>query len=306
VIFLLFGIFAGMHCEKEAMAPDEHEEEEEEGEEGGEVTKEEEEEEDEEEGENQLRYSEDKGENDKVSEEQLRKLHKTLDANKDGKVSTQEVIDHAAIVYGKVRNHEVGSMFDEIDSTKDGHMSLEEHIAEFDENYDGTPEGKELEKQHGIDKFHAADLNNDGKLDKDELTHLMHPDTHPEVLEIHAVEEMRKRDTNKDGKLSKDEWNVDATPGEHQAHNPDHEHDPEADFASLDEDKSGFISLDELRHWESGLFHSNDAINKLILLADKDHDGFLSENELAGIADDLEGHEALPHLLDMAIHDEEL
>jgi len=235
-----------------------------------------------------------------LTEKHMRDLHKKLDKNGDGKVHIDEVLHYAHSIRKAVVKKEIESAFNEIESTQDGHLSLQEHLAEQEEFHEGDEAEKERQKQHEIAKFKAADLNGDDKLDAEELTHLMHPETKPEVLELHCQEEMRKRDANKDGKLSPEEWKVDASHGEHQ--DPD-THDPEADFKNLDENKDGFISMDELRHWESGKFHTHSAMTKLFELVDKDSDSHMTADEMINAIDHLDGHEAHPHLLDWVFHE---
>lgn len=247
---------------------------------------------------------EDKGEQSTVTADHLRKLHKQLDKNKDGKVALHEVMEHGHHMRKAVVTKEIAGIFNEIESTKDGHLSMEEHLAEIGEFHEGDDEEKEKQKAHDIAKFKAADINKDDKLDQEELVHMMYPDTHPEVLDLHTKEDMRKRDANKDGKLSKEEWKKDATPGEHE--DPDKKHDPEADFDRLDEDKSGFIEYAELRHWESGLHHRDSAMRSLLEMADKDKDGLLTADELAGVADDLDGHDSHAHIMEWVFHEDEL
>lgn len=299
-LLLLFGFLTVSHAAdgtSDDPFPEEHDSEdaedaEEPSEDGGE---------DEGEGGNDpLSHYEDEGD-DALTEKHLRDLHKAMDHNKDGKVHLDEILKHSEDIRKAVVKKEIAGVFEEIESTKDGHLSLEEHMSEVEEFHEGTDEEKEKQRAAEKAKFKAADTNGDDKLDKEELVHLMHPETHPEVLEHHTKEEMRKRDTNKDGKLDQKEWEVDATHGEHQ--DPE-THDPEADFKNLDENKDGFIDYEELRHWESGRYHTQDAMKKLLELADKDGDKQLTADELVSIEDKIEGHDAHPHLLDWVFHEE--
>lgn len=248
-----------------------------------------------------LEHEEDDG--GELTQKHMRDLHAKLDHDKNGKVHIEEIMKYAHEARKAIVKKEIQGIFDEIESTQDGHLSLDEHIAEHEEFHEGDDEEKEKQRAHQVAKFKAADLNNDGKLDKEELVHLMHPETHEEVLEVHTKEEMRKRDTDKDGRLSQKEWEVDATHGEYE--NPE-SHDPADDFVNLDANKDGFISMDELRHWESGKFHTEKAMKKLYELVDKDGDDHMSLEELAhhDVVEQLTDHDAHPHLMDWVFHDE--
>jgi Ca2+-binding EF-hand superfamily protein len=251
-----------------------------------------------------LAHYEDDGGSD-LTEDHMRTLHSQLDHNGDGKVHHEELMKFAEKTRRAVVKKEIAGIFDEIESTKDGHLSFDEHMAEVAEFHTGDEEEKAQQKKAEIAKFRAADVNGDDKLELDELVHLMHPETHPEVLEVHCKEEMRKRDTDKDGRLNKKEWETAAPMGEHHPANADPDtHDPSADFDNLDENKDGYISMDELRHWESGRYHTHDAMKKLIDLADKDTDDHITEEELVAVAESIDGHDAHPHLLDWVFHED--
>jgi len=250
-----------------------------------------------------LDHYEDNGAGDQITAEHLKTLHKKFDHDKDGKVHLQEILKFAEQARWAVVRKEIQGVFNEIDSTKDGHLSLEEHMSEIGEFHEGDEAEKALQHKADVAKFKAADLDGDDKLDKEELVHLMHPETKKEVMDIHCAEEMRKRDTNKDGKLSKAEWEVDATQGEHASLKGE-EHKPEDDFIALDENKDGFIDMTELRHWESGNYHTEDAMKKLIALVDHDKDHHMTEKEFASAIHKLEDHDAHAHLMDWVFHEE--
>lgn len=248
-----------------------------------------------------LSHYEDTGEGDKLTEKHMHELHAKLDGDKNGKVHMEEIMHFAQKTKKAVAAKEIAGIFDEIESTRDGTLSLEEHMSEVAEFHEGDAEEKEKQKQAEIAKFKAADLDGDDKLDKTELIHLMHPDTHAPVLEVHTNEEMRKRDTDGDGKLSNKEWNVEATPGEHQ---DKENHDPDSDFKRLDANADGFVDLEELRHWESGRFHTEDAMKKLFEVADKDSDLHITADEFAEARDMIAASDAQYHLIEWAEHHE--
>jgi|Transcript_47598 Ca2+-binding EF-hand superfamily protein len=241
---------------------------------------------DEEEG-TPLTHYEDEGHD--VTEEHMHNLHGHLDGNKDGKVSVQEILDFHNHAKKVMAEKEIEEVFHEIESTKDGTLSLEEHMSETAEVHEGAEEDEKAKAiAHEKEKFHAADINGDGQLDKKELVHLMHPDTHPEVLSIHTKEEMRKKDEDGDGKISSKEW------GE--------EEDAPGPFEDVDSNKDGFIDMEELRHFESGDFHTKDAMQKLLADADQDGDNHFSKQELGKVAEKLEDHPAQSHVMEWVFH----
>jgi len=313
VLLLLLSIFACIHCQDDEGESGSEDNPYPEGEGGDEGEADEDATDAPEEGEDAvstgkegegLEHYEDTGAGEALTQDHLRKLHGKLDKDKDGKVALHEVLHYAEGARKKIVAKEIAGIFDEIDSTKDGHLSLEEHLSETAEFLEGTDEEKALQKAHDMAKFKAADMNGDDLLDKHELVSLMHPDTHPEVLDVHTKEEMRKKDTDKDGKLSKSEWEA----GD-PAHPDGHDLAKDVDhFENLDEDKDGSISLTELQHWESGKFHTVDAMTKLIKLADKDNDGQLTKEELAQVAEHIVDHDSHHHLSDWVFHadDDEL
>jgi Ca2+-binding EF-hand superfamily protein len=236
---------------------------------------------------NPLTHYEDEGHD--VTREHMHELHGHLDGDKDGKVSIDEAMQFHYKAKKVMAAQEIEEVFHEIPSTADGSLSLEEHLSESEEVHEGV-EAAEKKKliAHEKAKFHASDLNGDGHLDKKELVHLMHPDTHPEVLEIHVVEEMRKKDLNGDGKLSAKEW------GE--------EEEQPGPFEEIDSNKDGFIDKEELAHFESGDFHTKDAMTKLLQDADEDGDQHFSKEELGKVAEKLEDHPAQSHVMEWVFH----
>merc|ERR1719382_1427895 len=89
---------------------------------------------------------------------------------------------------------------------------------------------------------------------------------------------MRQKDTDRNGKLNpKEFWEADAADGD----DGELSEEEQADFAKLDLDGDGVLSMDELRMWESVMFHTEEAMKKLFELADKDSDMHMTADELA-------------------------
>lgn len=225
-----------------------------------------------------------------ITSDQMRNLHKKVDANDDGKVSLAEVMDFAKQARHAIVAKETGALFDEMDSDKDGKVSLDELL----DNTFGAPmpedvklpepdaqqaaeeerikKEKELEKQ----KFKLADKNGDGFLDQDELPAAFYPETHDGVLALTAAAALKSKDKDGDGELSPAEF------WENEDEDVDEatQADQKADFEKLDLDKNGKLNLDEFKAWESGHFHTSDAMNSLFEVADEDKDDELTADEV--------------------------
>lgn len=244
-------------------------------------------------------------EEDSLTVDQLRRMHAKFDQNGDGKVSLQEVMAFSESVGKAIAGKDIGAILEEIDTSKDGSLSLEEHLNDIHNQADGGDEEemKELEHRKSIEaaKFKAADLNGDGNLDKNELPALFYPETHEGVLTVTVQETMRQKDTDKDGKLSpKEFWESDLADGD----DADLSEEEKADFARLDTNGDGSIDLQELRAWESGRFHTEDAMKKLFEVADKDSDMHVTSDELAEARDMIAASDAQYHLIEWAEHHE--
>jgi Ca2+-binding EF-hand superfamily protein len=224
-----------------------------------------------------------------VTREHMEKLYNHIDGDEDGKVNIQEILKFNQIAMKHMAAKEIEAVFHEMESTKDGHLSLEEHMSEtFDIHRDVDASESAKIFSHEEAKFKAADLNSDGKLDKTEFVNLVHPHTHPEVHDIHATERMRKTDVNGDGKISSEEW--------------EEEHISEGSFDQADENKDGIVDKDELKHYESGHLDTKIAMTKLLEDADEDGDKHFTKAEFAKFADKLEAHPAENHIMEWVLN----
>jgi len=234
---------------------------------------------------------------DSLTADQLRALHGKFDTNSDGKVSLQEMIAFSESVAKKTASKDTGAVLEEIDTSKDGFLSLEEHLNDLKNQADGdmNNDRKALETT----KFNAADLNGDGKLEKDELPALFYPETNEVVLSITVGQTLRQKDKNDDQKLSAIEfWVGDGY--ESNIVDIKFSDEEKSDFARLDSNGDGFIDAQELQAWESGRFHTEDAMKKLVDVADKNGDMHITGEELVAARDKLAGSDAQYHLIEWA------
>mmetsp|Transcript_67941 Transcript_67941/g.192513 ORF Transcript_67941/g.192513 Transcript_67941/m.192513 type:complete len:283 (-) Transcript_67941:64-912(-) len=240
-----------------------------------------------------------------LSGDQLRRLHSKFDANGDSKVSLHEVLQFSQGIGKAIAGKDIGAILEEIDTSKDGRLSLEEHLSDIHNQADGGDEEemKELEQRKRVEaaKFQAADVNGDQVLDAKELPALFYPETHDGVLAVTVQETMRQKDANSDGVLTQMEfWEADPADGE-EAELSEEE---QADFAKLDLDGNGVLNFDELKSWESGRFHTEEAVKKLFEIADKDHDMHVTADELAEAKEQIAASDAQYHLIEWAEHHE--
>eukprot|EP00746_Dinoflagellata_sp_MGD_P000444 gnl/MRDRNA2_/MRDRNA2_100797_c0_seq1.p1 gnl/MRDRNA2_/MRDRNA2_100797_c0~~gnl/MRDRNA2_/MRDRNA2_100797_c0_seq1.p1 ORF type:complete len:270 (+),score=79.95 gnl/MRDRNA2_/MRDRNA2_100797_c0_seq1:59-868(+) len=226
-----------------------------------------------------------------LSAEQLKGIHGIFDSNKDGKVSLEEMLKYFYSVRVAMASQDAVSILEDLDANKNGKLELEEHLKRLREDTEGMDEAEKelLGQTEGLEiqKFNLADKNKDGMLTEAELPDLFYPEVNPASLELVTNARIARGDRDGDGKLSSDE--VD---------------DEKMDFDNLDKDKDGFLSLEELKHWEAGSFHAEEAMKDLISMADKDKDGHLTDSELQEAAETIKGSDAEMHLSEWIDHEE--
>jgi len=207
-----------------------------------------------------------------LTTKQIERLFHLMDADDNRKLSLQELLAYASDMRHKIAEQDVSAILDDMDTNDDGRISLGERLKELEswnafEHENGTLELEER-KSWETQKFKHADANNDSFLTIDELPFLFFPETHPDVLHVHTTASLSMKDLNKNGKLSLAEF----------SHQHESSFDEELadhrkrDFAQLDVDDSGALSIEELKAWESGAFHNSQAFRKVLEVADTDHD----------------------------------
>lgn len=244
-------------------------------------------------------------EEESLTEAQLKALHSKFDQDGDGKVSLVEVMSFAHEMGKAIAARDIHAILEEIDTSKDGKLSLEEHLNDIQNQADGGDEEemKELENRKRIEaqKFRAADRDGDQYLDVNEVAALFYPETHEPVLSVTVAETMRQKDTNHDGKLSAHEfWEADIMDGD----DGQLSEEEMQDFAKLDLNGDGFVDLNELRAWESGRFHTEEAMKKIFEIADKDSDMHVTADELAKAREQISVSDAQYHLIEWVEHNE--
>lgn len=247
---------------------------------------------------------EDEIEQDALSSETIRGVHGKIDANGNGKVSLEEIMTFSDQMRKVIAAKDIGTLLEEMDIDKDGKLSLDELMKDMEQWGDGDEEDqKDKEERMAVEKlkFKVADSDGDGFLSNTELPALFYPETHDGVLDITAKSALKSKDRNGDGKLtSKEFWEGDVVDGE----DLEISEEEQADFKHLDKNGDGFLDLQEIKAWESGRFHTEQAMKKMFELADKDSDMHLSADELDKAREQIAGTDAQYHLMEWAEHHE--
>lgn len=249
-----------------------------------------------------------------LTPEQMGKLFKKMDADKNHKVTLAEISAFGHHMRRGIAKIELDAIMKPKDTNKDGKLSLPEFLGTDSADTSKQKPTEERRKEMVIE-FNELDKNSDTFVDIDELASLFQHHTNEKVEATLTDAAMTQKDTNKDGALSLDEFYAHVTSegmetGEFGA--DDQESEPneisaeDKDiFDSLDTDMSGTLSLEELMAWETGSHQSETAMKNVFKHADKNKDDVLTEQEMKdashALANDGEGdgHSALT-----AWHDE--
>lgn len=239
---------------------------------------------------------------DSLTSEQIRSIHERLDGNRDGKASLAEVEAFSSALRSDVAKKDIHHILDEMDGDKDGKLSLDELLKDLAQWGESDKDDQaEVAQRRGLEseKFMAADLDGDKLLSLDELPALFYPETQDAVLHVTVAATLTRKDKDGDGRLTiKEFWEGDALDGEEIPISKEEK----AEFKRLDRDGSGQLDIEELKRWESGNFHTEEAMRRLFDIADKDGDMHVSADELDEARKRIAGSEAQYHLMEWAEH----
>jgi Ca2+-binding EF-hand superfamily protein len=217
-----------------------------------------------------------------MTQDQSRKIHELVDANKDGKINVAELMK-----FHNKFNHDRGLEDDirmgDFDKNQDEKVSEEEFIA-LDggiEDADGQAVPlDEIEDVKGLRevesaKFKAADANSDGYLSKDELFIAHNYHLHHDIEEAVAKVVLKQKDKDGDGFLT-----VRELFGASSEDDPSADEFAETEFKKLDTNGDGKLGLNELAPYESGRYHTEFSMKGIIRSLDSDGDGHASTHEM--------------------------
>jgi Ca2+-binding EF-hand superfamily protein len=230
-----------------------------------------------------------------LTSDQMHSLHGRIDFNRDGKITIIEIVGFSDKIRKGSAKQEMNDILHEIDKNADGQVSPDEMITEMEGEDGESEEDKEAQSMrldHERAKFKAADTNKDGVLSLEELPAIFFPDQHDGVLELETKEHIRQKDADKNGKLSQEEFYKNDLGGEDASR----AQEQKDEFKKLDTNSDGQLTSEELKHYESGKFHTEETMKKMIQMADKDNDQMLTASELVKARSQIAKTDAQYHL----------
>lgn len=215
----------------------------------------------------------------KSGQESVEKFAKALDINNDGFVDKSELLKWVSESYQKTVDREAVERMSELDENADGFVSWEEYLN------DSFPEeemhNKEEETLIAQDKmyFKQADLNEDGKLDLEELASFLNPEHHPHMHPVLIAVTLLEKDQNGDGAINEKEFLGELAD---QRGTEWFKVEKERFHTVYDTNKDGKLTGDELTAWllVDGTTAGSYEAESLLTNADDDKDGKLSYDEI--------------------------
>jgi len=180
------------------------------------------------------------------------------------------------------------------DTDKDGIVTWEEYVTNtFGAQYLNKEPGKEAGKDDDDDsetyvkrdkqRFELADQDDDMKLTFEEFTAFLHPEEFEHMADVVIAETMEDMDENNDGKISLSEY-VGEMDDENEEDDDDDwlEREKKSFQENKDKDHDGYLSKEELAAWivPSEINYSLEEAQHLIQKADTNQDGVLSYQEV--------------------------
>jgi len=132
----------------------------------------------------------------------LRLVIPLIDKNGDGQISVEELAAWTGRSMKNFYKQEAENRLKTLDTNKDGKVSWEEYIKGAENRGGFTEKQKKRDKR----RFDHANAKEDGLLSRDGLISMFHPEENPNMFGIIVEEFMEFVDTDKDGFLSFDEY----------------------------------------------------------------------------------------------------
>lgn len=243
---------------------------------------------------------------DTLTSQQAIFMHAQIDQDGDGHASLAEVMGFSREMRGAIAKMDIRFIMKEMDLDRDGRLTLEEVLKDMQQWAEEDPSARREDaswrQRVEAAKFLAADVNGDGFLSLGELPPLFYPETRDSVLDITVAAAFEQKDLDGDGFLTEAEfWEGGLDMDEEEVPTTAEEH---SDFSRLDADGDGRLNVDELSAWESGHYHTLEAMRKLFAVADSDRDAHLTAAELDAARLKLAGSDAQYILMEWLEHRE--
>lgn len=247
------------------------------------------------------------------SKERLGVIVDKIDANGDGEVSEQELIDWIKKAQSKYLEEEVQRQWEAqapAASQDKDHISWDDYqqttYGFVGDAADGEAESADYKKMIDRDRrrWDAADQDKDGKLTRLEFSTFLHPEEAEHMRDIVVTETIEDIDADGDGKISVEEYigdMYDDTEGEE----PEWvQHERETFKSVRDTNGDGYLDFEEVKAWimPDDYDHSVSESQHLIHEADVNRDGVLSRQEILDKYDLFVGSQATD--FGAALHDE--
>ncbi|SOV15397.1 endoplasmic reticulum-resident calcium binding protein [Plasmodium sp. gorilla clade G2] len=191
------------------------------------------------------------------AKERIEKLFHLIDKNNDKEITEEELTTWSNFLKNEIFLKQVQAEMGQIDSDKDGFISLNELNDAFAQNLD--PKEVEKHSEGLLKRFQIVDKDKDGKLSINEVGLLIDPMKDEELKELEINEILEHHDVNKDGKISLDEFKQTRS-DESSGVKKDDEMALD-DFNFFDTNKDGFIDKEEIIKVYFDPAHESGAIN---------------------------------------------
>lgn len=194
-----------------------------------------------------------------------------VDANKDGYLARQELVDFALDTREAERQKFTAEEMLRWDRNGDGKVELPELHGLLDKKEQSEEVSAALAVVN--EKFQSVDFDSDGALNQDELHIFLHPELHTDSLQLEAQQQMIQLDLNGDHVVDVGEL-AQGFLGEAQE-----EHFSSHELELHDHDKDGVLDVHELEELVEGHRFVEHMMSELISLLDTDNDDRISLEE---------------------------
>lgn len=211
----------------------------------------------------------------------LQVLAKTMDVDGNGFVDETELTNWVEKSMISLDNEEVNERLTELDTNNDQKVSWEEYMEDSFPDRDAKdldPDDRKLMEEDKL-YFKAADLDGDGKLNREELSAFLNPENYKHMHKVLVEVTMVEKDLNKDGAIDLKEFLGEMADNQHSDW---YTAEKDRFMAEYDTNGDGVLRGDEVRRWlipDAKMVAQQEAAH-LISGADKDNDGKLTIAEI--------------------------